>query len=177
MSKQPSASCRYVYVATAGTSARAQRSVVRKGPGRARRGATVVGWTNDGDALMAGRLLFAIEGVRERWAHACGATEHHTPYNVDPANGPALLWVKDHSTYLMSNGVPGEPIGANATYAEGFGADASRSDVSDVCGEDDFIEAISGDAVETLLRAAKEHNARFMYVDVRDGEIEIGVSI
>lgn len=125
--------------------------------------------------MSGGRLRFPIDGVRERWAHAKAAAEHGTPYSMEPSRGPGLWWVKDQGTYLMSNGLPGEPIGANCTYADGYGPEADWHEVRRVCGSDDFCEQIDAAAMESMLAAAEQIKAKWLVLDVEDETYELGV--
>lgn len=121
------------------------------------------------------RLVFHLDGVRARWAHAVAAGDHATPYGMTASRGPGLFWVKDTGTYLLSNGLPGEPVGNNATYAVGFGPGCDFDILQDVCGGDDFVEQIDGETITALLATADAHDARYLYIDVADDAFVVGV--
>jgi hypothetical protein len=63
-------------------------------------------------------LKFKTADLKPLVEHAKAATEWRMGYETDMEPQPALLLVKDHGAYLMSNGVPREPD-SMVVYAEG----------------------------------------------------------
>ena len=129
---------------------------------------------------MNRQLTFERSEVERLWNHTLQCTEWHLPYkgagndpNTKPE--PALHWIKDQGTYLMSNGTPGLEIGCNASYATGLGADADWQTVRDICGGDDFCETIPGDAVRAWLQLAEQNNSTKLVLQFDDTSISLTV--
>ena len=99
---------------------------------------------------MTATLKFDAEGVARLMAHAHGSKEWSRGFMDESEPRPQLAWVKDSGIYLMSNGLPGLPLGGeaeeggNVVYARGY--DPRRGDVWEKCrravGGDDFVEYI-----------------------------------
>ncbi|MFK3983083.1 hypothetical protein ACI2K4_22235 [Micromonospora sp. NPDC050397] len=116
-------------------------------------------------------LLFPLDEALVLAEHALAAPDHVRSLTREeeglPAV-PALLWVKDDGTYLMSNGIPGLPAdptrpdaGHRIVYADGWGS-GTRQELghTDEIGGDDFVEHLeltqrfSDRLLIDLLRAA-----------------------
>lgn len=127
---------------------------------------------------MSGTLWFPLAPVTALAQATCVATAHKASMVDEGAKpGPALWWVKDSGTYLMSNADPmleGGVLYARAYCATGLLLEPPQMtdgqdwedvwDTSrDICGGDDFCEpiAITG-ALMAQLRAAR--NARHNWV-------------
>jgi hypothetical protein len=103
-------------------------------------------------------LQFTLADVMELVVHSLSCTDHIASFSQTEAGepgAPALEWVKDDGTYLMSNGVPcleGRDGEANrVVYAKGWGS-GTRSELGHTeVGGDDFVEYI-GVSEEVLLR-------------------------
>ena len=124
---------------------------------------------------MSGALWFPLAQVTALAQATCVATNHRAMF--DEPTGPALWWVKDSGTYLMSNADP--MLEGGVLYGRAYGpggllleppADSDGPGWDDVwdtsrgiCGGDDFCEpiAING-ALMAQLRAAR--NARHNWV-------------
>lgn len=90
-------------------------------------------------------LKFDAAGVGRLMQHAQEAEEHQrSAFEAADGRGPALMFVKDDGIYVMSNGLPGLPIGQNVVYAANY--DPRKGDVWERCrqavGGDDFAEYI-----------------------------------
>jgi hypothetical protein len=83
-------------------------------------------------------LRFPIQLVLESAEHALDAPCHRDEYEQAEPH-PALWWVTDDGTYLMSNGVTEQGEGIDPVYADGWGP---GTDARDVLGGDDFSEEI-----------------------------------
>lgn len=78
--------------------------------------------------------------------------------DVDPSKlKPALAWVKDRGSYVMSMGTP--PMLAEegnaqrvVVYADGFGPDADYDELRATCGGDDFAEQLSAADIREMAR-------------------------
>lgn len=97
---------------------------------------------------MANQLNFNLSEVVSLAEHAKSSTEFRKRYG-ESSSSPALWWVKDQGTYLMSNGLP-QPK-PNVTYAEGYGPDCDYMALRETCGGDDFVEVLPDEILETLL--------------------------
>jgi hypothetical protein len=127
-------------------------------------------------------LRFPLDDVIELVAHALSCTEHIESYSQREAGDlgtPALEWVKDDGTYLMSNGLPclGRDGEINrVVYAEGWGS-GTRSVVSRTeVGGDDFVEPIEV-SEEILLRLRQAHAAGLGWFCVRVSEAHFRVGL
>jgi hypothetical protein len=128
-------------------------------------------------------LQFPLDDVIELVAHALGCTEHIESYSQSEAGEPgrpALEWVKDDGTYLMSNGRPclaGRDGEVNrVVYAEGWSS-GTRSTVSRTeVGGDDFVEPIEV-SEELLLRLRQAHAAGLEWFCVRVSEYRFRVGL
>ena len=127
---------------------------------------------------MSGALWFPLAQVTALAQATCVATAHKASLVDEGATPyPALWWVKDSGTYLMSNadpmlegGVlygraysPGGLLLEPPADSDGTGWDDVWDRSRDICGGDDFCEpiAING-ALLAQLRAAR--NARHNWV-------------
>ena len=124
---------------------------------------------------MSGALWFPLAPVTALAQATCVATAHKVDEGATP--GPALWWVKDSGTYLMSNADPmleggvlyGRADGPTGLLLEpprmtdGPDWEAVWDTCEDICGGDDFCEpiAVTG-ALLAQLRAAR--NARHSLV-------------
>jgi hypothetical protein len=118
------------------------------------------------------------------------ATSHHDSF-VDQENGtktgPALMWVKDAGTYLMSNASPrpdNDVIYGRAFAADGLllkQPDDSRSPAWDavwnttreICGGDDFSEYFELDDLLPQLRAALADGWTHLVLTVSDETVDL----
>lgn len=121
---------------------------------------------------MAGKLIFSLSAVRGLIAHAVASDERTPTFSqlyepefrldgkhpaddhfansseIDPRSIPrGLLLVKDQGVYLMSNGKREEGEKPEVVYAEGLNPAVAEFDdwwdsASDICGGDDFVEAL-----------------------------------
>ena len=118
-------------------------------------------------------LQFLLADVIELVARSLSSADHTEPYSQIEAGEPgvpALGWVKDDGTYLMSNRVPrleGRDGETNrVVYAEGWGS-GTRSAVSRTeVGGDDFVEPIAV-SEELLLRLCQARAAGLGWFYVR----------
>jgi hypothetical protein len=119
---------------------------------------------------MAGKLVFPLQHVLGVAKATVAAPAHAELYGE--VTGPALWWVKDQGTYIMSNAIP-RPEG-DLIYARtapkgqplnGEG-DGQYELVARICGGDDFAEAIrlTPEFVEALEIASKQ---QFGWVVIR----------
>lgn len=122
-------------------------------------------------------LRFPASAVVELLDHTEAATEHRGIYGDTPT--PALLWAKDEGTYLLSSGLPempapGNPARQNVVYAEGLGPDADWSLVQEVCGGDDFVEALRlddcADVFAGLRAAAATDPSAMLVIELLDDD-------
>ncbi len=137
------------------------------------------------------RLLFPLTDTLTIAEHAIAAPGHHQSYAQmadDVTATPALHWVKDDGTYLMSNGNPGLPAdpanphgGQQVVAALGYGPD-TRQDLGHTdIGGDDFVEHIdlTDPAGETqlidALRQAATRGWEWFAIDVDGDTIAIRI--
>jgi hypothetical protein len=123
---------------------------------------------------MKNTLEFEIMGVCRLINHALAAEDWLTGWGDVTAGKPCLQFVHDQGLYLMSNGIPGEPIGENVVYAEGF--DPSKVEFDQwwegaraVVGGDDFVEFLP---IDTMLPIPE--NATGFFIDVTPETMEAG---
>lgn len=114
--------------------------------------------------IPGAQLKFPLQQVLEAAEQAVAATDHHMLHDeIRPR--PALWWVKDDGTYMMSNAVMPEDASAIVVYADGWGP---GTDADDVLGGDDFGERFDlcipsgGNGTTTLLEALRSA--------IRDGD-------
>lgn len=115
-------------------------------------------------------LAFDLKAMKAQVAHARASVDHRTYFGE--ATGPALWWVKDDGTYLMSNGsVVTRP---EVVYAEGLSnKDDCYDTLIDICGGDDFAE-VFGDDVMSLIENAPFVDG-WVVLTVDEGEVSIRV--
>ncbi|RKR88311.1 hypothetical protein BDK92_2622 [Micromonospora pisi] len=131
-------------------------------------------------------LLFPLDQALGLAEHALTAPDHVRSLTREeeglPAV-PALLWVKDDGTYLMSNGIPGPPAdpgrpdaGQQVVYADGWGS-GTRQELghTDEIGGDDFVEHLEltqrfpdGRVLIDLLRAAARQRRPWLALVLED---------
>jgi hypothetical protein len=138
---------------------------------------------------MAIDLYFNLPAVLRLAEHATSAGTHlpsYTDHQAGQANGvPALCWVADWGTYLMSNGLPALLSDPNneasnvVVFADGWGPDSNRSELgaSDV-GHDDFVEHLPlvGGHLLTLLQRGHAGCHRWFVLTVTTNKITYRVS-
>ncbi|WP_331730908.1 DUF3085 domain-containing protein [Streptomyces sp. NBC_01174] len=114
--------------------------------------------------IPAARLFFPLADVVAAAEHAVASPAHRLAYG-DTSPYPALWWVKDDGTYLMSNGIPAEGAKpdddpSRQVHAEGWGP---GTDARAMLGGDDFCDpyplceagwADDGDTLLGMLRGA-----------------------
>lgn len=108
--------------------------------------------------IPAARLFFPLADVVAAAEHALASPAHRLAYG-DTSPYPALWWVKNDGTYLMSNGIPAEGAKPDddprrQVHAEGWGP---GTDARALLGGNDFcapyplcVEGLTQDG-ETLL--------------------------
>lgn len=129
-------------------------------------------------------LQFPLADVIELVAHALSCTEHIESYSQREAGEPgtpALEWVKDDGTYLMSNGVPcleGRDGEINrVVYAEGWGSGTRHAVSRTEVGGDDFVEAIEvSEELLLRLRQARTAGLGWFYVRTSKDRFTIGLA-
>ncbi|MGF6884995.1 hypothetical protein ABIA39_003430 [Nocardia sp. GAS34] len=98
-------------------------------------------------------LRFPLRRVLDIAEHTAAATDHRPLYDQRPVR-PALWWVKDDGTYLMSNAARTGDDAIQVVYAEGWGP---GTDPASLLGGDDFAELfdlhepMDGNTGDTLL--------------------------
>lgn len=142
--------------------------------------------------MSNGKLYFDLaEAVRVAEATA-QATEHVDSFSDQEdgtKTGPALVWVKDAGTYLMSNARPrpdNDVIYGRAYTADGLllqqpdrsdspGWDDVWNTARDICGGDDFAEYFGLDELLRVLQAGLGEGFTHLVVEVSDDAVEIGM--
>lgn len=135
-------------------------------------------------------LYFDLAATLRLAEHAAAAHDNVPSFSESEAGQkrgvPALQWVADWGTYLISNGMPGLP-GENASqrnfvvFADGWGADSNRYElaVSGV-GHDDFVEHLplhdGTPSLLTLLRCAHERGFAWFVLKVNTETVAYRVS-
>lgn len=129
-------------------------------------------------------LQFPLAEVIELVAHTLSCTDHIESYSQLEAGEPgvpALEWVKDDGTYLMSNGVPrleGRDGQTNrVVYAEGWGSgthfEVGRTEV----GGDDFVEPIAmSEEILLRLRQARAAGLEWFCMSVTKDRFQVGLA-
>ncbi|MEU7925087.1 hypothetical protein [Micromonospora sp. NPDC049107] len=131
-------------------------------------------------------LLFPLDEALRLAEHALAAPENVRSLTREDEGRPAvpaLLWVKDDGTYLMSNGIPGLPAdpgrpdsGQQVVYADGWGS-GTRQELghTDEIGGDDFVEHLEltqrfsdGRLLIDLLRAAARQRRPWLALVLED---------
>lgn len=136
------------------------------------------------------RLRFPLAEAMELAEHAVYAPEH-VPDWAQVADGittvgPALHWVTDAGTYLMSNGLPGVPDpttgGSRVVYAIGWGQTSDRQRLGEsAVGHDDDVTALAlGDPADpksliALLRRARDAGGRWLVLTVSDDDVKLEI--
>jgi len=135
---------------------------------------------------MPDKLYFPIDEVLRIGLLTAAAAEHTDSFvdaDAGRKTGPALMWVKDHGTYLMSNAVPrpaddviyardGSPTGPLLT-GDGPG-DWERC--RDICGGDDFAEYVPLAELLDPLGADARAGAKWLVLRVGSTDVGLGVS-
>jgi hypothetical protein len=138
---------------------------------------------------MATDLYFDLPAVLRLAEHATAADTHlpsYTEHKAGQASGvPALCWVADWGTYLMSNGLPAllnDPTNQRSNvvvFADRWGPDSDRHELgaSDV-GHDDFVEHLPlvGGHLLTLLQRGHAGGHRWFVLTVTTNKITYRVS-
>ena len=135
---------------------------------------------------MAGRLHFPIDHtvlVAEATLRAPAHADSFVDREEGRATGPALMWVKDAGTYLMSNADPrpgDDVVYARAEEPTGPLLDGGGEHyqlTADICGGDDFAEYIALDEpTMRLLRTALAEDYGWLTLSVDGDRFTIGVS-
>lgn len=124
------------------------------------------------------KLYFPLADVVRVAEETAAAPSHHVAdwLNEGVPQVPALMWVKDDGTYIMSNADPrpeGDVIYARTTKGPRALTLSGGGDlydvVRDICGGDDFAEylTLEGNLTAANLRAAMERGARWFTISVR----------
>ena len=138
---------------------------------------------------MTINLYFDLPAVLRLAEHATTAGDN-APSFIEHVAGqtsgvPALVWVADWGTYLMSNGLPAlltdphDPASNVIVYADGWGHDSDRRALgASAVGPDDFAEhfPLVGDHVLTLLQRGHASGFRWFVLTVSTTEITYRVS-
>jgi hypothetical protein len=138
---------------------------------------------------MAIDLYFDLPAVLRLAEHATTADTHLPSYperEAGQARGvPALVWVADWGTYLMSNGLPAllsdpDNEASNVVvFADRWGPDSDRYELgaSDV-GHDDFVEhlPLADRHLLTLLQRGHASGCRWFVLTVTTNKITYRVS-
>lgn len=126
-------------------------------------------------------LQFPLTDVIELVAHSLSCTDHIASFSQVEAGepgAPALEWVKDDGTYLMSNGVPrlaGRDGEINrVVYARGWGSgthfEVGRTEV----GGDDFVEPIAvSEEILLWVRQARAARLEWFCVSVTKDRFQV----
>lgn len=139
---------------------------------------------------MAIDLYFDLPAVLRLAEHASAAPDHLLSFSEREAGQtrgvPALEWVADQGTYLMSNGQPGlreqhAPRQNVVVFADGWGPDSDRYELGATeVGHDDFVEhfplADTDPTLVALLRAASAQGYQWFVLTVDTGHVEYRVS-
>lgn len=140
--------------------------------------------------MSNGKLFFDLaEAVRVGEA-TVQATEHGDSFSDQQdgvKTGPALMWVKDAGTYLMSNAIPRPE--SDLIYGHAYKHDGpllkQPDDSSDeawddvwqitrmICGGDDFAEYFPLDELLPKMQETLADGFTHLVVDVSDDAIEI----
>ncbi|MFI1919298.1 hypothetical protein [Nocardia sp. NPDC020380] len=138
------------------------------------------------------QLWFPLTEVVVLADHAMAAPEHtSSPYGPDDAPAaPALVWVKDDGTYLMSNGRPRQladpsnPTGSSrVVYAHGWGSGTGPMIGDSPVGGDDFAEYITlteqFNPTNRIIDLIRKYAPRdgWMVLTVKPGQFEISFTL
>jgi len=123
-----------------------------------------------------GDYVSAFEKFGDRWLHSKVTKEEYEAwYKTLPAG---LQLVKDEGAYLMSNGLPGLPVGRNAVYAEGFANadflanfDATYDRLRQICGGDDFVQTLPLDAFQALIGRRGDASKLTVVIDLTENKV------
>lgn len=121
---------------------------------------------------------FNAADLVELWQHAKQAKKH-SPFYGEQATGPALMLVKDHGVYFMSNGMPGlmlgdpaNPLRHKCVYAHGHNP---QTDPDFWVGGDDFGEAIDDPNFwDSVLDPAKPY--KYIEVEIDGSGIKLSAT-
>lgn len=137
------------------------------------------------------RLYFPLKPVLALAEYTLGASKHTSGYadtQDGKETGPALMWVKDAGTYLMSNAIPrpeGDVIYGRADLPTGLllrepkdTASTAWNEVWDVtrtiCGGDDFAEYFPlDDNLSAQLLAAARDDHTWLVLEVSTESISL----
>lgn len=126
-------------------------------------------------------LRFPVREVLDLAERTAAAT-HHRPLHDQTAVRPALWWVKDDGTYLMSNAAITDTDDITVVYAEQWGP---GTDPASIVGGDDFAEPLEllepgwGERGQTLLdflRTALDEGYGYLLLTVTDKHVAIAVT-
>jgi hypothetical protein len=153
---------------------------------------------------MPGQLKFQGAGVLRLMDHALAATTHKGDYvtaygrfgerwlKSEVTKEEYEAWyktlpagmqlVKDEGAYLMSNGLPGLPVGSNAVYAERLSNqdfqnnfDATYDRLREICGGDDFVETLPMSAFQTLLDRRTEADKLTVVIALTEKNVSVSI--
>lgn len=137
--------------------------------------------------MSGGKLYFPLAEVAELVKATEAATAHRPmPDYMDGMipEGPALMWVKDDGTYLMSNATRAEGelpdiIRARAMEPTGPVLDGDQWDLTRaICGGDDFAEylPLAEDNFGEAMKAAAADGLKWLCIEVHPtrGGDEVG---
>lgn len=142
--------------------------------------------------MSNGRLYFDLaEAVRisEQTVQASEHTDSFSDTLDGTKTGPALMWVKDAGTYLMSNAVPrpeNDVLYGRAYAADGLllqqpddsstaGWDDVWQTAREICGGDDFAEYFPLNELLPVMQGALNAGCTHLVIDVSDDSIGIEI--
>lgn len=137
---------------------------------------------------MSGKKLYFPLAEVAALTEATRAATEHTDSWMDSEDGrttgPALMWVKDDGTYLMSNVVRAEGEMPTVIFGRAYSPDgplvgSGAWDLArEMCGGDDFAEYLTvgaGDNMGDLILSAHRDGLRWFVLEVERESISIGV--
>lgn len=136
----------------------------------------------DEGATVARKLYFPLADVVRVAEATVAAPTHHVAdwLNEGIAQEPALMWVKDDGTYLMSNAEPrpdDDVIYARTTpgpRGQVLNGGGSYDLVRSICGGDDFAEYLTlNGSLGRALRDALDAGAKWLVIGVSAGSFSI----
>jgi hypothetical protein len=139
---------------------------------------------------MSNRIYFDLaEAVRigEATVQATEHTDSFSDREDGTKTGPALMWVKDAGTYLMSNAVPrpeNDVLYGRAYRHDGLllkqpddssteGWDDVWDTTRDICGGDDFAEYFPLGDLLPAMQAQLQQGFTHLAIEVSDESLEI----
>lgn len=128
-------------------------------------------------------LKFSVSDLERVVAHSIAAPEQ-LPFGAAAFDAPMILLVKDEGVYIMSNGIPYDPAEPSSerrfvVYAEGYNPtkDAEAIDKSFDMSGDDFVEPISAEEVDSMLKTAKDAGFKSLVVRLTEDSLTFAVAL